>query len=244
MSNDIDSAVHWQIESLRFTLFYDAAQRHSIANLWQTITGLLPKNRTERPQEEFLIEEGPWNDHVLSISTRPERIDIMLGSSMSDVTPDLPNIGKLNTMTSITANLLDKLPFENAIRLAFGIILLHPENDHSSAYQSLAKLLPNIQINPASRDFLYQINLPTQSKNAPSIEINTIRRWSAIVLRFFTISISDSSENKDLKELFATRLELDINTSQNTLLTSSVDKTLMSELVAEAIAIAEGKDHA
>lgn len=243
MTNKIDSNVQWQVESLRFTLFYDAVtQQHPVANLWQTITGLPPYNRTERPQEGLLIEEGQWNDNALTTTIRPDRIDITIGAVASSL-PILPNIGNIDIIASILNELMDKIPFENAIRLAFGAVLLHPEQDHYNAYQSLAEFLPHIKIDPESREFLYRINFPAQSKYDPSIEINRLRTWSVVVLRFINIV----SDKQNVKELFTTRLELDINTHQDRILSSSSVNMhqLMRELVDEAVAIAgEGKSHA
>jgi hypothetical protein len=230
----------WQVESLRFTLFYSAVDKQSAEGLWEKITGSLPQNRTERPQERLLVEEGIWEDNLLSVTLRPDRIDVII-SSAPTIIPELPNAGQLEAVISRAQNLLDKLQFSEVTRIAFGLVLLHPERDHSSAYQTLTKFLPNVQIEPGARELVYQINLPIKSKNDSSIEINRLRRWSVALMRFINVL---NAENSNRVELFATRLELDINTHQDfTLSELSKARKLMDELIAEAIAITQGENH-
>ena len=205
----------WQVESLRFTLFFP--KKHGVTNLWESITGLPPQNRTERPQEGLLVEDGIWEDNTLAVSVRPERIDIVISSSPVDI-PELPNIGDLEVIILKARNLLEKLHFDEVMRIAFGLILLHPEQDHSNAYQSLEKLLPNVSIESDASNFLYQVTLPIQSEIDSSIRINSLRRFSASLMRLINFNINGISNLNDV-ELFATRLELDINTNKETLLT-------------------------
>ena len=105
----------------------------------------------------------------------------------------------------IAASLLDNISFAEVTRIAFGLILIHPEHDHAGAYQTLQKLLPNVKIESDAREFLYQINLPFKLKKHPEIEINSLRKVSAIVFKYFNVF---ESTNKNIKELFASRIEL------------------------------------
>jgi hypothetical protein len=223
----------WHVESLRFTLFYPITDQPPVSNLWKEITNELPQNRMERPQERLLVEEGAWNDNWLSVSVRPERVDIVI-SPAPIMTPVLPTVGLLDDVMSKVPDILTKLSFDQVTRIAFGLVVQHPEKDLTSAYQSLAKLLPNIKIESGSREFLYQINIPVKSQCNPSIEINRLQRWSAIFMEFITI------DNPNRVKLFATRLELDINTHPDNLLADLPSaRNLMDELIKEALSIAE-----
>jgi hypothetical protein len=228
----------WQVESLRFTLFYSIVDKQSADGLWERITGLPPQSRSERPQERLLIEEGIWEDNSLSVSVRPDRIDVIISSAPTMI-PELPNAGQIEAVISKARNLLDTLPFNGVTRIAFGLVLLHPEQDHLSAYQTLERLLPNMQIESGAREFLYRINLPIKSKSNPLIEINRLRTWAAALIKF--IHVDDSKS----EELFATKLELDISTDKNYTLSGSPNiRDLINELIAEAVTIARGENHA
>lgn len=226
----------WQVESLRFTLFYQIGQQ-PINELWKEFTNEEPSNRMQRHLEGLTVEEGIWNDNSLSVSLRPDRIDIVL-TPAPIMTPVLPSIGQLDEVIEKTSNVLNKLPFNDVKRIAFGLVLQHPEDSHVCAYQTLATLLPNIKIDSDSSDFLYQINNPIKYKDYPSIKINRLQHWAASRIEFF------SFDNSNKTELFATRLELDINTHPaDSLIGLENINNLMNELIQEARIIAEGKNH-
>lgn len=246
MSNT-NTTFQWQVELLRFTFFYPI-ESDSDVNLWQKITNQLPENKTERPQEGLLIEEGRWEECSLSVSTNVslmegmKRIDVVIYSTPL-MMPTFPNIGKLDLILKMFTRLEDKLPFDNAIRIAFSTVLLHPEQDISSGYKSLTALLPNIKIEPDSQDFLYQVNVPKKSKLNKSVVINRLRHYSVVSMQVFSMFNTGASPN--VQELVATRLELDANTRQDTPLNLSSDltlKELMKELIDETMDIAEGGD--
>jgi hypothetical protein len=238
MNDIINPNCIWQVESLRFTLFYSIVDKQSADGLWERIAGSLPESRAERPQERLLVEEGIWEDNLLSVSVRPDRIDVII-SSAPTIIPELPNAGQIEGVISKSRNLLDKLPFNGVTRIAFGLVLLHPEQDHLSAYQTLARLLPNMQIESGASEFLYRINLPIKSKSNPLIEINRLRTWAATLIKFFHIDDSKS------EELFATRLELDISTDKDCSLSDSPNiRDLIDDLIAEAVTIARGENNA
>lgn len=243
MNDKIKFNNFWHVESLRFTLIYSIENRPSINGLIEKITGSLPSNRTERPQENYLVEEGLWQENLLSIVSYPDRIDLLFSSNAApSAVPRLSNVGLIDDVVPIAASLLDNISFAEVTRIAFGLILIHPEHDHAGAYQTLQKLLPNVKIESDAREFLYQINLPFKLKKHPEIEINSLRKVSAIVFKYFNVF---ESTNKNIKELFASRIELDINTHQDFVLNSSYDiQDMMNGLIEEAVAIAEGDTHA
>lgn len=243
MNDKIIFSNFWQVESLRFTLIYSSGNRPSINGLIEKITGSLPSNRTERPQDNYLVEEGVWQENLLSIVSYPDRIDLLFSSNVvPSKVPRLSNVGLIDDVVPMALPLLENLSFSEVTRIAFGLILIHPEQDHASAYKTLRKLLPNVEIEPDAREFLYQINLPVKSKKYPEIEINSLRKVSAIVFKYFNVL---ETNNRNIKELFASRLELDINTHQDFALTSFPDiQGMMNELINEAVAIAQGDTHA
>jgi|GEM_PF-1991553 hypothetical protein len=229
----------WQVESLRLTRFTTGTidQPDSLGkSLWEQITGSPPSNRIEHTQQSIKIEEGSWNKGKLTVKLQPGRVDIIYNALP---TPGLPSIGDINSALEIFRKLLNVQNVDaNITRIGFGVILLHPEESQATAYETLAKLLPNIKVDPNSSDFLYQINLPKKLES--NISINRLCRWSAISIYLINITQADLEKN----QLFATRLELDINTSTNTSLSSESDiNALEEELISCALRIASRGDY-
>lgn len=207
--------------------------------LWEKIVGTSPVSRTERPQQGVMVEEGVWDDRQLSISVQPDRLDIVL-TAVPTPLPKLSDIGELRTALETFIQVLPPISFDEVTRVAFGAVLLYPVADHVEAYQTLAKLLPKVEIDPSSREFLYQINIPMPSRLVPDLEINTIRRWSAMAMHVFNLT---NVGETDRVQLFATRLELDLNTQHDKALSDAdVTRRIPNELIENALVIADGKN--
>jgi hypothetical protein len=220
-------------------LFYqlDKQQNHS---LWQNITNELPQNKIERPLEGLVIEEGLWHNNGLAIATHSERVDVMV-SPTPIITPVLPSIGELDNIDETLSHILNRISFDKVVRIGFGLTLQYEENSHESAYRTLARFLPNLLLEVDSSDFLYQINKPTQSKTDSTIKVNRMQRWSAVSIEIFSFGNTSNFETTNNKQLFATRLELDINTHQNnSLLELTNIRAIADELIEEAMIIARG----
>ena len=225
---------NWLVESFRFTLFYPFDQTPLNDGLWSEITGEQPNSKTERPQEKLTAEEGPWDNSILSITRTPGRIDIVV-SPIPITDTNLPNVGMLNTVMAKVSIMQNKFLFNNVTRVAFGLNILHPEKDDSVAYESLAKLLPDVTIKQGTRDFLYQFNIPVESSSHPACNINRLQIWGVIAVVLATIGSTIQ------KKIFATRLVLDINTDIDFIISDSESaKIFMKELVKSAFEITEG----
>lgn len=232
----MNTSICWQVESLRFTLFTPVDVKPASSSLWEKITGIPPNNRIEQPLLGVLVEEGSWNDRKLSVTVQLGRIDVVVTQN-SMIMSELPSIGTIEDNFPMFRELLLRLDFNHVNRIALGVALLHAEVDVSSAYNTLRLLLPKLGIPLESRDFLYQINVPIQSKIESAIEINRVQHWSAISMHIFNLLIQSNVQ------LFAVRLVLDISTSQDKMLSNSQNiPKLIDELIDEAIAMNQGKN--
>jgi hypothetical protein len=200
----------WQVEALRFTLFYSSEKDPSVPqDLFQRITGTAPESRMEKRQEKVIVEQGAWEDHQLTVQVQPERVDILFNAIQ--LVPELANAGEFEAVVPKFGQLvLHDLGF-TVTRIAFGATLLHPEKNHVSAYETLSKYLPNLPIDPASKEFVFQINRPRISKCVDGLEINRLNSWSAVSVNFFTLK----SEISNPVRLFGAKLTLDINSAQD-----------------------------
>ena len=219
------SALPWQVESLRWTFFYPLGADIPSKELWREIAGAAPEERTEKQAVGVIVESGEWLDNKLTVSSQPGRIDVVFLSP--PVPPQLPNLGTYAGALELFRKL--PLPFRgvHVNRVAYGAVLLLPGKDHNDCYSTLTKCLPHVGINPASREFQYRINNPKKSKVIPELTINSLSTWAAIRAQFVTIPPSANGE------VYATRLELDINTDGNFQLpTGNVSAELAEELIA------------
>lgn len=223
----------WQVETLRFTLFHSVANQAPLAGLWERLVGEAPESRTERPSERVLVEEGNWLDHRLIVSTQAGRVDVIVQPVQKE--PSLPVVGSIEAVLPEFRKLFPTDIGVPVTRLAFGAVLLHPELNHASAYETLQKFLSSVKIIPNTREFLYQLNLPVRSNIINTLELNRICRWNALRMQVLTIPHSASASKLDL---FATRLELDINSNQDVNIENqSLLPALIDEMISKAVEV-------
>jgi hypothetical protein len=56
-----------------------------------------------------------------------------------------------------------------------------PVPDRTTAYRELQRLVPSVQFDSEhTREALYQINRPKQSRALPGIELNRITKWNSV----------------------------------------------------------------
>jgi hypothetical protein len=168
------------------------------------------------------------------------------GQVQSDLLPSFGNIGIAPEAIAKFERLLSKWLAADGTpavtRMAFGAVLVHPEQDKRQAYERLAAYLP-VQLDPDSSDFSFQLNLPVlQSSTIEGLRINRLSKWNAATLH--VVSITPSSEGvtrTDNKGNSMTRLELDINTVPvgNQELAQSMLPGLFNELARHGMELAE-----
>jgi hypothetical protein len=104
----------------------------------------------------------------------------------------------------------------NALRLAFGGVLLIPVDTKADGYRLLSTLLPSVIIDAeGSSDFSYQINRARISKaGIEGLRINRLSRWSTALWSGSTVLIQgDRVTTTPSERRYASRLEIDINTA-------------------------------
>ncbi|GLT20822.1 hypothetical protein GCM10007933_02740 [Zoogloea oryzae] len=208
----------WSAESLRFTFFYCEDAPDELKPSWATLVGEQPANRTERRSQQVVEEDGVWEDMSLVVASSPGRIDVMARELNSS--SGFPVIGEFESTLARFRSLLAQIDFSKVNRIAVGGVLLHPEPDNASAYDTLGKFLPNIKFDAESREFFYQINRPfgVEVEGFDDFKFNSIRRWSAVQLQL--LSLEGSSVYT--KVSVASRLELDVNSPADVELSRTV----------------------
>jgi hypothetical protein len=222
----------WRAESIRFSYFFaeelpDALRK----DLWRAITGAEPQSSTTRPAEGVVQDQGIFLDGQLTVVVAINRLDVILVGQVKGAA-EFPNLGVIASIHSSFHQAVDNAlggAEAAAIRLAYGLTITRLSKDRNDSYDTLDKLLSNVNVSAESRDFFYQINHPRQSVSDSSITINRISRWSAVVLKQLSLDASPSGP-----EVHAVRVEFDFNTAPETNASGANKQTLMAELISDA----------
>jgi hypothetical protein len=160
----------------------------------------------------------------LILKLEPDRIDWVLAPKEPDLNelaaePEFvtlgPAIETLDGFSALAERWLARNDVPAVGRVAFGAILVHPEADRAAGYQRLPDYLP-VQVDPASSDFLYQINLPTvpSATGIEGLRLNRLSKWTVTALKFLALRFTGTSlQAQPVPEKFALRVELDMNTA-------------------------------
>lgn len=235
---------NWQVEHLRFTMFPFKASEINPIEWWNILVDGKPDNINQRIKEGITVIEGNHELGNFSIDINPIRTHFRLFSNLQNkLESQIPVIGDFEPLAKKfykdTVKLFESQHFPSLSRIAFGTALLLPVEDKIEGYKKLKKYLKTVQIDvEKSSDFLYQINRSRKSKtDLQDLEINRLSKWSVMtsvgsVIRISPKEIKELPES--IKELFvATRLELDINTSQN--YSEEMDINLLPSIFEELV---------
>lgn len=209
-----------RIESLRLTVFLAPSVHVEEPTWWADLTGSQPETRNSRPGRRELQEGGTFQGHSLVLSVQPGRIDWIMAPTLPPLEGEdagIRSIGRfpeaLDLFARPMAQWLETCP--EAIRIAFGAVLLEPVPDRVAGYRSLSNYLATVRIDPeGSQDFFYQINRPRRSTVAENrFSINRLSKWS--VASFQRLQIAGTPSALQMYpggNLTACRIEVDIST--------------------------------
>jgi len=212
----------WQVEQVRLTAFsQEVVPLAKAAEWWQDVTGIAPTGKQEANapgQPPIVIVQGEWSEGILTIQRQPGRIDWFFtpGPSAAAKAPFalMPQPSKRVETIHKVGSWLKK---QKAVsRLAFGLVLMQPMTDQTSANKRLQVLLKDsVVLDPESRDFIYQINRPRNSQVLPGQKINRISKWMVVAVRMMQIALTPTGVapmHMAGPEHVACRLEIDVNT--------------------------------
>ena len=212
----------WQVESLRLTLFR-SKPIETVTPLWVTLTGEKPEKVDSQPRANIIAEAGTVVLGYLTHISDPLRINWTLSPSQEQQqkTASFPTLGSLLEIKGQFIKMMnnwlasDDVPATN--RIALGVVSTIVNDNRESAYKQLSTLLHHVQIDiENSTDFLYQINRPIHSEVESTLIINRLSKWSVARLVGIGFLVKEKPEAiQDTREIFASRLELDINTSHD-----------------------------
>ncbi|MCY3831989.1 MAG: hypothetical protein OXG85_03160 [Chloroflexi bacterium] len=231
--------VDWQVETLRISVFPEDIDSVSPSKLWEMHIG--------EPEPEVIIQPGSTNrrnakyrnGEIYLVKTRSQ-IDWRYVLPLEDTANenDLPAWGNLELeltgFLEFSQSFLQKPSILPVNRLAFGAVLMRPAKNLLTTCEHLAGLLPRFDLEDVA-EFNYLINRRRRSSFVEDLHINRLSRWAAVTLERNTSTLDPvvDGELNPIKRLFASRVELDINTVpvHGTQLPSELLMNLFQELV-------------
>ena len=244
-----DSNPDWQAETLRLSLFLSPTADTSLDLSWEKLTGELPESVESNPRLGTRQESGGFSSGVLALVVRPQRIDCVLGPRETD---DISDVSFLSIAPFALALEQFRPPasriihfFPKVSRIALGVVLTHPVDQKIQGYKQLAEFLPSVKLDPdGMSDFLYRINRPRPSQIIDGLQLNRLCTWSAAARLNAHLPIIPVAPPTISQEVFARRVEMDINTAQDWKgdLPAAHLESIFGELVTLSIEIAERGD--
>jgi hypothetical protein len=231
-------AFDWEVETLRLSLFSNAATRVSDDD-WRRLT-----NQTEEYNRQIspgaTIYGGRMEDTQVSLAAVGSRIDIV----QSIIVPDTPASDFL-TFGAWSAGrdrfLRLAVPWIKGaeppvLRVAFGTVLLLRTADVVKSYEALKGLLKSVSVDSARMsDLFYRVNWKTTSKAVPHLLVNRITSWAALTARVARMELGGTFVSSST-DAHAVRLEIDNSTDQ--LRTESFEPAQVTNLIDELVVLA------
>ena len=209
----------WKVEGLRHSTFVQKPLAIPEFSPWQSLLDTPPAERSTKPMEQLVKEEGSYLDGWLSVEARTNRIDWRLGLNPGSVPQSIPVIGEYHQVQDYFLHLMKKWSSTcpPAHRIAYGAVLLLSRTSLPEAYSTLNDLLSDVNIDPMNtQDFTYRINRRrTSERLGTSIQINRLSTWSVVEIARINIDVSSGKTLTvgDVANGKLCRLELDINTA-------------------------------
>lgn len=226
-------ANQWLAETLRVTAFPAPDAQVNPSGWWKHVVGQDPETEVQRQRVGELVQDGIVGSAKVALRVRPDRIDwIMAPIDPAQPPENFLTVGPFEESAKQFRALIDSwAPLSPAVsRIAFGTTAFLPAPDHTSGYKTLATYLPFVQVDPGSSDFSYQINRPRESKaGIEGLSINRLSKWSVAKMMMHAFSMDPQQGMRLVRapfEVFACRVEIDINTSASYKGVLSPDQTL------------------
>jgi len=243
-------AADWQVESLRISVFPADIDSVSPSKLWDKHIGEREPEVHIQPGSTNQRNAKHGNGDIYLIKT-PSQIDwrYVLPLNVPSHENDLPVWGnlehELTAFLEFSKEFLHNQSIFSVNRLAFGAVLMRPAKDLLITCEHLEGLLPRIDLKDVA-EFNYLINRRRISSVVQDLQINRLSRWAAVSLErnASTLDPVVDGEPNRIERLFASRVDLDINTVpvNGSRLPSDLLTKLFEELVEMGKQIAQQGD--
>lgn len=186
---------NWFAQSLRLTVF-TPIPNPDLEALWGLISETAPESEESRPKDAYRRLTGFLGDGDVQVLVQslPGRLDVIESPVAGPGLPPSTHLGEADGVVEQFAQICLKLIPQIAelgipvTRLAFGISLLRSAEDRIAGYRMLQDLVPVVLDPENSRDFIYQINRPSNfTLGDETFELNRLSRWACVIHQLFNI---------------------------------------------------------
>ncbi|MFI8430962.1 hypothetical protein ACIGEI_24955 [Pseudomonas sp. NPDC078863] len=227
----------WHTESVRFSLL-GVTEGAKVS--WHSITGKEAESMTNRPAQQLVIEEGPFEDGRLVVTSQPGRIDITLSAMPSDPFSP-PSLGVFDEVTQSFERRLSGVKMPGVARLAFGATLSTFPGSLENSNKLFKVLVPQIQIDPSVSDLMLQFNRPKKLPKVSGVVMNRLTKWAQLVSQ--TIQYHNNVALNPINK-HVIQLELDLNSHPESKLPSpSAYGPLIAAFFTEARGLVAGSEN-
>lgn len=225
----------WEVELLRLTAFTnDLIPPSHFEEWWKKVAKTDAESVNRKPALGAFTAMGPVDDAGLQLAVTPGRVDWLFGPTTVEAVLE-HSLGKYDAQDERFGQRLSdwlQLPAISINRLALGEVLRMPVPNRVEGYKTAAKLLPCVKLDPrTSKDFMFQINRPRESKVIPGLSINRLTKWAIVQMNVGVIGSEKPASSAEF-----VRLELDISTDKDSQRDLSKDNGL-SRLYEEFIGL-------
>jgi hypothetical protein len=214
-------AIPWLCESIRLTYMWADTRSVSGPLNWEAVVGAPPEQRQDQPRMQMLREFGPIDDGltVLEFRVTPGRVDWLV-SPITPVGDSQQSFFQYFKPVPEVLRRFEELLFAkaeagyDAVRIATGVVAVHPTTSHSASYAELDSLLPDVTV-PTSgvSELIFQVNRPRPSAAIPGATLNRLSKWSCAAISGFQVSPVAGVPIASMSNAFySTRVELDLST--------------------------------
>jgi len=238
------NAIEWQIESIRTTIFFNGLLNTSALQSWLEKVSNSGSIRLNITPSSFQGAARTTNG-LLRVNWASNRLDVILASenptNVQAIAP-LSSANDLFTQVMLPLKDLGELPPAN--RIAYGLVLSCQVQNESTGLDLLSNHLTRVKLSKSSRDLLYRVNIPVESKSISGLLLNRLATWLVGQIQILQVELrTDGSQvQSNLLENvpFSTRLEMDLSTdAQKQLNCSTSDfEKLLCELSQISLDIA------
>ncbi len=214
--------MEWKCLELRLTAFPRNPFIEFTSGFWENVTLEKPEIHYLQPKKHILHEEGIYGENKLLLDFTPGRIDLKFSADFKNTpeSEELATLGdvdsNLNVFSNLAYSMFKNNRFPEIKRLAFGIVLINPVESLEEGYKELKEILQDsIMIDfMDTSDFLFQLNKKIHhTLDGEDLILNKLRRYSVQKWSFMQFVNDIQTNNFTNKDLFATRIELDINSA-------------------------------
>jgi hypothetical protein len=189
---------------------------------WESVMGAPPEQRQDQPRVPFFREFGSIDEGFASLELRisPGRVDWLLSPIVPMVEGQSEYFKYFKGYDEFLARFEQLLfakafeAYKDAIRVAVGVIAVHPTASQQASYGELAELLPAVEVPRVGvTEFLFQVNRPRASTTMANASLNRLSRWSCAAVAGFQVApVAGVLQATTATPFYETRVELDLST--------------------------------